>query len=114
MGNRLTKSDTVVGATTSTTSLFDAANHLASTSGMGAGTYTSDAGGNTFSDGGCTNIWDSQNRLVSCLVGAVPTSMAQTACAAVYRGGHQHSLRLRWPDPDPGDEKGGSLTHLAF
>ena len=52
-----------------TTSLFDAANRLASTSGTGASTYTSDPDGNTLSGGGRTNSWDSQNRLVSCIVG---------------------------------------------
>ena len=49
MGNRLTKTDTAGGTTTSTASTFDAANRLTSTAqnGGSASAVTIDADGNT-------------------------------------------------------------------
>ena len=41
---------------------------LLSTSGAGASGFQNDADGNTLSGNGRTNLWDSQNRLVSCLI----------------------------------------------
>ena len=41
---------------------------LLSTTGAGASTYTNDLDGNTLTGGGRTNAWDSQNRLVSCII----------------------------------------------
>jgi hypothetical protein len=58
MGNRLTKTDSLVGNDTLT---YNNANMLLSRNG---GSYTSDANGNTLSGGGRANTWDSQNRLV--------------------------------------------------
>ena len=58
----------------STTSLFDAVNRLASTSGAGASTYANDPDGNTLSGGGRANTWDSQNRMVSCTKGGVTST----------------------------------------
>ncbi len=40
----------------------------------GSQNYTSDADGNTLSDGTRTNVWDSQNRLVSCTSGGVTST----------------------------------------
>ena len=64
MGNRLFRQDSVVGTTNST---YNAANMLLSTGGAGASGFQNDADGNTLSDNGRTNTWDSQNRLVSCI-----------------------------------------------
>jgi hypothetical protein len=72
MGNRLGKTDTVVGNSTSTTNeaySFDAANRLLTrtVNGGTAANVTSDANGNTVTDAsGRTNTWDSQNRLRVC------------------------------------------------
>ena len=66
MGNRLQRQDSVSGTTNSS---YNAANMLLSTTGAGASTYTNDADGNTLTGGGRTNAWDSQNRLVSCILG---------------------------------------------
>ena len=71
MGNRLTKTDTVGGATTTNTSTFDAANRLTA---VDANAYTNDANGNTLTGGGRANVWDSQNRLVSCTSGGATTT----------------------------------------
>ena len=65
MGNRLSRQDFVSGTTNSS---YNAANMLLSTTGAGASTYTNDAEGNTLTGGGRTNAWDSQNRLVSCII----------------------------------------------
>ena len=62
MGNRLSRVDSVSGTTTSA---YNAANMLLSTSGYGASGFQNDLDGNTLSGGGRTNAWDSQNRLVS-------------------------------------------------
>ena len=67
MGNRLSKQDSVSGTTNYA---VDAANRLTGTTGTGASTYTNDADGNTLTGGGRTNTWDSQNRLVSCILGS--------------------------------------------
>ncbi len=61
MGNRAQKTDSAAGTTSYA---YDAANRLTSTNGQAV---TSDADGNTLTDAsGRTNVWDSQNRLVSC------------------------------------------------
>ena len=65
MGNRLSRQDSVVGTTTST---YNAANMLLSTGGYGASGFQNDADGNTLSGNGRTSAWDSQNRLVSCII----------------------------------------------
>ena len=65
MGNRLQRQDSVSGTTNSS---YNAANMLLSTTGAGASTYTNDADGNTLTGGGRTNAWDSQNRLISCII----------------------------------------------
>ena len=62
MGNRLQRQDSVSGTTSSS---YNAANMLLSTTGAGASTYSNDLDGNTLTGGGRTNAWDSQNRLVS-------------------------------------------------
>ena len=66
MGNRLSRGDSASGTTTSA---YNAANMLLSTAGAGASVYSSDADGNTLSGGGRTSTWNSQNRLVSCIIG---------------------------------------------
>ena len=66
MGNRLSKQDSASDTTNST---FDAADRLTGTTGAGASAYTSDVDGNTLTGTSRTNAWDSQNRLVSCLLG---------------------------------------------
>ncbi len=71
MGNRLGKTDTNSSGTTTTASTYDAANRLLT---AGASTYTSDADGNTLTDGARTNVWDSQNRLVSCTANGVTST----------------------------------------
>jgi len=71
MGNRLSKTDSAAGTTNST---YDAANRLTATTGAGASAYSNDADGNTLTGGGRTNAWDSQNRLVSCIVGGNTTA----------------------------------------
>jgi len=78
MGNRLTKADTVGGATTTTTYGFDAANRLTTLNGNTAA-YTNDAAGNTLTGGGRTNVWDSQNRLVSSTMGGVTSTFSYGA-----------------------------------
>ncbi|HLH80103.1 MAG TPA: hypothetical protein VKV29_07450, partial [Chthonomonas sp.] len=60
MGNRLTKQDNVSGAENYG---YNNANMLVSRNGSG---YVNDLDGNTLSGGGRSNVWDSQNRLVSC------------------------------------------------
>ncbi len=47
---------------------------LLSTSGYGASGFQNDADGNTLSGNGRTNTWDSQNRLVSCLINGNTTA----------------------------------------
>ncbi len=82
MGNRLTKSDTAGSTTTTNTYGYDAANRLTSTArnGAGASAVTSDADGNTLTDtSGRTNVWDSQNRLVSSTKGGVTSSFTYGA-----------------------------------
>lgn len=64
MGNRLSRVDSASGTTTSA---YNAANMLLSTSGYGASGFQNDADGSTLSGNGRTNAWDSQNRLVSCI-----------------------------------------------
>ena len=64
MGNRLSRADSASGTTTSA---YNAANMLLSTSGYGASGFGNDADGNTLSGNGRTNAWDSQNRLVFCI-----------------------------------------------
>ena len=71
LGNRVGKTDSVAGAATYG---FDAANRLTGTTGGGASTYASDANGNTTDGGGRHNVWDSQNRLVSCTVNGVTST----------------------------------------
>jgi len=66
MGNRLSRADSASGTTTSA---YNAANMLLSTGGYGASGFQNDADGNTLSGNGRTNAWDSQNRLVSCIIG---------------------------------------------
>ena len=41
---------------------------LLSTTGTGASSYGNDADGNTLTGGGRTSTWDSQNRMVSCII----------------------------------------------
>ena len=65
MGNRLSRVDSAAGTTTSA---YNAANMLLSTGGYGASGFSNDADGNTLSGNGRTNTWDSQNRLVSCIL----------------------------------------------
>ena len=65
MGNRLSKQDSSTGTTNYG---YNAANMLLSTTGTGASSYSNDADGNTLTGGGRTNTWDSQNRLVSCII----------------------------------------------
>jgi RHS repeat-associated protein len=60
MVNRLTKQDNVSGAENYG---YNNANMLVSRNGSG---YVNDLDGNTLSGGGRSNVWDSQNRLVSC------------------------------------------------
>jgi len=60
MGNRLTKQDNVSGAENYG---YNNANMLVSRNGSG---YVNDLDGNTLSGGGRSNVWDSENRLVSC------------------------------------------------
>ncbi|BDI28739.1 hypothetical protein CCAX7_007900 [Capsulimonas corticalis] len=71
MGNRLTKSDIVSGTTTTNNYTCDAANRLTA---VDANAYTNDANGNTLTGSGRTNVWDSQNRLVSCTTGGATTT----------------------------------------
>jgi len=71
MGNRLQRQDSASGATTYA---YNAANMLLSTGGAGASGFNNDADGNTLSGNGRTNAWDSQNRLVSCIVGGNTTA----------------------------------------
>ena len=65
MGNRLQKQDSATGTENYT---YNAANMLLT---RGGNSYTSDANGNTLTDGTRTNIWDSQNRLTHCANGAI-------------------------------------------
>jgi len=53
---------------------YNAANMLLSTSGYGASGFQNDADGNTLSGNGRTNAWDSQNRLVSCIINGNTTA----------------------------------------
>ena len=64
MGNRTAKTDNVTGSEGYS---FDNANRLATrqVGSSSAVSYTSDANGNTLTDGDRTNAWDSQNRLIS-------------------------------------------------
>jgi len=71
MGNRLSRQDSASGTTTYA---YNAANMLLSTSGYGASGFQNDADGNTLSGNGRTNAWDSQNRLVSCLINGNTTA----------------------------------------
>ena len=66
MGNRLLRVDSAAGTTTSA---YNVANMLLSTGGVGASGFQNDADGNTLSGNGRTNAWDSQNRLVSSIIG---------------------------------------------
>jgi RHS repeat-associated protein len=80
MGNRTAKSDTATPSGGSATTVnesysVDAANRLTGKIvGGSASTVTSDANGNTLTDGTRTNTWDSQNRLVQCVAGGSGTS----------------------------------------
>jgi RHS repeat-associated protein len=47
---------------------------LLSTGGYGASGFNNDADGNTLMGNGRTNAWDSQNRLVSCLINGTTTA----------------------------------------
>ena len=47
---------------------------LLSTGGAGASGFNNDADSNTLVGNGRTNAWDSQNRLVSCLIGGTTTA----------------------------------------
>ncbi len=71
MGNRLSRQDSVSGTTNYS---YNAANMLLSTGGYGASGFNNDADGNTLSGNGRTNAWDSQNRLVSCIIGGNTTA----------------------------------------
>jgi len=71
MGNRLSRQDSASGTTNYS---YNAANMLLSTGGYGASGFTNDADGNTLVGNGRTNAWDSQNRLVSCLIGGSTTA----------------------------------------
>jgi len=71
MGNRLQRQDSASGTTTYA---YNAANMLLSTSGYGASGFQNDADGNTLTGNGRTNAWDSQNRLVSCLINGNTTA----------------------------------------
>ena len=59
-GNRLQKVDSSTGTENYS---YNAANMLLT---RGSNGYTNDADANTLAGGGRTNVWDSQNRLVSC------------------------------------------------
>ena len=65
MGNRLSRQDSVSGTTNYA---VNAANMLLSTTGTGASSYGNDADGNTLTGNGRTSTWDSQNRMVSCII----------------------------------------------
>ena len=65
MGSRLSRVDSAAGTTNST---YNATNMLLSTGGYGASGFQNDADGNTVSGNGRTNAWNSQNRLVSCII----------------------------------------------
>jgi len=71
MGNRLQRQDSAVGTTNYA---YNAANMLLSTGGAGASGFQNDADGNTLSGNGRTNAWDSQNRLVSCIINGNTTA----------------------------------------
>ena len=69
--NRLSRQDSASGTTNYA---YNAANMLLSTGGYGASGFQNDADGNTLVGNGRTNTWDSQNRLVSCLIGGNTTT----------------------------------------
>ncbi len=71
MGNRLSRQDSAVGTTSYS---YNAANMLLSTGGAGASGFNNDADGNTLTGNGRTNTWDSQNRLVSCIINGNTTA----------------------------------------
>jgi hypothetical protein len=71
MGNRLSRADSAAG---STSYAYNAANMLLSTSGYGASSFSNDADGNTLVGNGRSNSWDSQNRLVQCIIGGNTTA----------------------------------------
>lgn len=95
MGNRLSRQDSVAGTTNST---YNAANMLTATTGTGASSYTSDADGDTLTGGGRTLTWDSQNRLVSCLLGS------QTSTFTYGADGLRRSMAV----------SGGTTTDYAY
>jgi len=60
--------ETQASTSGTTTSAYNAANMLLSTGGYGASGFQNDADGNTLSGNGRVSAWDSQNRLVSCII----------------------------------------------
>ena len=111
MGNRLSRQDSVSGTTNSA---YNAANMLLSTSGAGASGFQNDADGNTLSGNGRANAWDSQNRLVSCILGGSTSTFKygadglrrqKTAGGATTDYAYDGTMMVR-----EGHAAGGSLT----
>jgi RHS repeat-associated protein len=75
MNNRTQLQDTTSGNATTDKYAYNPANMLLSRTLTGA--YTNDLNGNTLTGGGRTNSWDSENRLVQCV-------MNGTTCQYVY------------------------------
>jgi len=88
--------------------------HLLSTSGYGASGFQNDADGNTLSGNGRTNAWDSQNRLVSCLINGNTTAYRYGADGlrrqATKNGGSTDSAYDGSMLVREGHASGGSLT----
>jgi len=70
LGNRLEKDD-AGGSAPVELSTFDAVNRILS---RGSQSIVSDANGNILSDGTHTNVWDAQNRLISCTANGVTST----------------------------------------
>ena len=106
MGTRTAKTDNVTGNKSYT---FDNANRLV-TRQVGSSpvaNYTSDADGNTLTDGYRTNTWDSQNRLISC---ATSGTGAQTSTFVYGADG----LRRKFTVTNNGQSTPASITHFGY
>ena len=111
MGSWLSRVDSAAGTTNST---YNAADMLLSTGGYGASGFQNDADGNTVSGNGRTNAWNSQNRLVSCIIngstsiykyGADGLRRQKTTNGATTDYAYDGTMMVR-----EGHATGGSLT----
>ena len=106
MGNRTAKTDNVTGNEGYT---FDNANRIATRQvGTSAATnYTSDANGNTLTDATHTNVWDSQNRLVSCQTSGNGANTSRFLYGA-------DGLRRRMAVTNAGQSVAATITDYAY